>query len=172
VQIRQNPPAKADLDKAWLATVRLGRATLAFYVLICLSSVLMAAGVRVGYPLFFLVLLGYVIVAGRMRRKTWLSRAVAVVGTRPDIGYQRFARIPALVRMTTLNKAVLPAIPVLFIVRVVTVRQQSVPTALNIGLWILIWVIAASTSGIMYALSARARRDLDRLLAVRVPTRA
>jgi hypothetical protein len=171
-QIRTNPPAEADLDKAWLATVRHGRATLAFYVLICVCSVLMAAGDRVGYLLFFLVLIGYGIVSQRSRRTTWLPKAVAVVGTRPDIGYQRFVRIPAVVRLTTLNKVVLPAITVFFIVRLVTMNQQSVPEALNIGLWLLIWVMAASTSGISYALQARARKDLDRLLAARVVTRA
>ena len=171
VLIRTNPPAAADLDEAWLNTVRHARASLAFYLLISVCSVVMASGVRLAYPLFFLVLIGYFFVAQQKRRTTWLPRAVAVVGTRPDIGYKRFARIPALVRMTTLNKVAMPAILVLFVVRVVTARQQSTPVALNIGFWVLIWTLAAASSGFSYALHARARKDLDRLLAARVATR-
>jgi len=171
VMIRNNPPAEADLDEAWLNTVRLARISAAFYLLVCVCSVLMTSGVRLGVLLFFLVLMGYVIVAQRFRRTAWLPRAVAVVGTRPDIGYKRFARIPALVRMTAVNKVIMPAFAVLVFVRAVTARQHSTPVALNIGLWVLIWALAAASSGFSYALHARARKDLDRLLAARVAAR-
>ena len=39
---------------------------------------------------------------------------------------------------------------------------------LSAGLWFVIFLVNASATGVTYALHARARRDLDRLLAAPV----
>lgn len=167
VLIKFNPPAQTDLDKAWLVTTRFTYASFAYFVLIGVCSIVMATGTRAAYPLFWLLLAAYMLTARRMRKAGWLPCAVAVVGTRPDIGYRRFARIPALARVTTLNKVAGGAIFVLFIARVITLHQ-SAPEAIDIGLWVLIWTLAAISSGFTFALHGRARKDLDRLLAASV----
>lgn len=165
VLIRINPPARHDLDKAWQVTTRFTYSSFAYFVLVGVCSIFMATGHRMAYPIFMLLLAAYLLTAQRMRRTAWLARAVAVVGTRPDIGYQRFARIPALARVTTLNKVVSVAICVLFLARISTL-DPSLPSAVNIGIWVLIWMVAAVSSGCTFALHSRARKDLDRLLAV------
>jgi hypothetical protein len=164
--IRINPPAAADLDEAWRNTVRFTWFSFGYYALIAASSIGMAAGVRNLYPVFWLLLVSFALIGQRMRKTTWLARAVAVVGTRPDIGYRRFSRIPGLIRVTALNKLAAALVFILFIARLITLHQ-AVPTTVNIGLWALIWLLAASMTGVSYALHDRARKDLDRMLRAR-----
>lgn len=164
--IRISPPAEADLEQAWRGTIRLTQARLAYYVLVAATCIGTVAGLKYLYPVFIVLLLGFGFVARRMQRSSWLYQAVAVVGTRPDIGYRRFARIPALVRVTDLNKVFGVVIAVLLIGRIVTLHTVM-PLAVSIGLWALIWVLAATTTCYTYALHDRARKDLDRMLAVR-----
>ncbi|MBR7825250.1 hypothetical protein KDK95_02950 [Actinospica sp. MGRD01-02] len=163
--IRANPPAAADLDEAWRNTVRFTWVSCGYYVLIAATSIGMAAGKNL-YPVFWLLLVSFVLIGQRMRKTTWLARAVAVVGTRPDIGYRRLSRIPGLVRATALNKLAAVLIFILFIARLITLHQ-AVPAAVNIGLWALIWLLAASMTVVSYALHGRARKDLDRMLGAR-----
>jgi hypothetical protein len=106
LRIRRNPPASADLDRGLRVTrisslVRLVLfGTVAFGALFVDS--VQAAG---GYVLFgFAVAVVVIAIGRRVERREWLARAVAVVGTRPDIGYGWLGSLPPLARMAAVNK--------------------------------------------------------------------
>ena len=96
----KNPPAPADLKRALRRSVLLWSAAAA-YLVVCATALLMiAAGTAALVPLLgvFGTSIAFLATAQYLGNRTWLPRAVAVVGTRPDIGYHWFASSPQLAR--------------------------------------------------------------------------
>jgi hypothetical protein len=102
--VKKNPPAQADLELALRRSV-ISWSVSGVYLIVVVIALLMFAA-RTGTPVALLGLLvlslAQIVVSLRFRRRTWLPRAVAVVGSRPDIGYHWFAGIPQLVRRNQL----------------------------------------------------------------------
>lgn len=168
VLVKANPPAQADLAEAWRKSLLMAWGTVGFYALIVASAIVAIVSGGVGVLLMLAVLYGFGFATKRLRRETWLPKAVAVVGARPDVGYQGLLRIPAIARAATVNRTALALTFILVIVRVSTLNEQGVPHVVSAGLWFVIFLVNAGATGVTYALHARARRDLDRLLAAPV----
>jgi len=164
VLIKANPPAHADLAEAWRKSLLMAWSTVGFYALIVASSIVAIVSGGVGVLLILAVLYGFGFATKRLRRETWLPKAVAVVGTRPDIGYQGLLRIPAVARSGMVNRTAMALTFILVIARVSTLNEQGIPRVLSVGLWFVIFLVNAGATGVTYALHARARQDLDRLL--------
>jgi hypothetical protein len=164
----RNPPAYADLEKAWRNSVIAGSLTTVFGVF---ASAALAAANLVHSPglceacaavagLALLGLLGVVVV---VRRGFWLSRAVAVVGTRPDIGYQGFARLRGITWITRALRA-MPVLIISFGVLNVAFISSGRLTVYNAVDDVYLLVLAGNCA-LQYALQAGARRELARLLS-------
>lgn len=108
VVIRRNPPvASADLEAAWRKTVISFAVNTAALVAFGAASAFAALDrTSSSYKTALVVFLGAVLlivpVGLAYRRKTWLGRVVALLGTRPHIGYAALLRIPAMSRLNTL----------------------------------------------------------------------
>ncbi len=168
--VKRNPPQPANLTTAWRNSVIQASASAVFYVLLAVGLVI-AIGLQasdVGLAtlgfLFIIGFIGLIVTGPALRRKTWLPRAVAVVGTRPDIGYDGFARIPAIARLTSLLKVWRVVIPGLLLIRVFVGHDQSISPTLRNSFWLVYWLAVAAMSGIQFALLSNARKDLDKLL--------
>jgi hypothetical protein len=98
--IRKNPPAPADLELAFRRSVISWSFSGGYLVVLVVVLLMIAAGgpAPAATLLALVASLALLVVALRYRNRTWMSRAVAVIGTRPDIGYHWFAGIPQLVR--------------------------------------------------------------------------
>jgi xanthosine utilization system XapX-like protein len=98
--IKKNGPAPADLDLAFRRSVILWSVSGAYLVVVVFALLMFAsrAAAPVALVALLVMSLTQIVVSLRFRHRTWMSRAVAVVGTRPDIGYHWFAGIPQLVR--------------------------------------------------------------------------
>ncbi len=98
--IKKNPPAPADLDQAFRRSVISWSFSGGYMLLLIALLLTIAAGgpVPVAAIAMLVATVAALVVSLRYRNRTWLARAVAVVGTRPDIGYHWFAGIPQLVR--------------------------------------------------------------------------
>ena len=168
VLVKTNPPAQADLAEAWRKSLLMAWCTVGFYALIVASSIVAIVSGGVGVLLILAVLYGFGFATKRLRRETWLPKAVAVVGTRPDIGYQGLLRIPAVARSGMVNRTAMALTFILVVARVSTLNQRGIPHVVSAGLWFVIFLVNAGATGVTYALHARARRDLDRLLAAPV----
>ncbi len=105
--IKKNPPAPADLDQAFRRSVISWSFSGGYMLLLIALLLTIAAGgpVPVAAIAMLVATVAALVVSLRYRNRTWLARAVAVVGTRPDIGYHWFAGIPQLVRRTQILRS-------------------------------------------------------------------
>jgi hypothetical protein len=164
----RNPPAYADLDKAWRNSVVVGSLATVFGVFaeaallaatLVHSSGLCEACIAVA-ALALLGLLGVVIA---VRRNFWLSRAVAVVGTRPDIGYHGFARLRGITWITRALRA-MPVLIISFgVVNIVFIGSSELSAA-NAVYDVYLLLLAVNCT-VNYVFQASARRELARLLS-------
>jgi hypothetical protein len=164
----RNPPAYADLEKAWRNSVIAGGLATVFGVfaeaaLVAANLVHSSGLCEVCVAVAALALLGLLGLAIVVRRNFWLSRAVAVVGTRPDIGYQGFARLQGIAWITRM----LRALPVLIIsfgaVNIVLIGSDNLSAA-NAVYDVYLLLLAVNCTA-QYVFQASARQELARLLA-------
>jgi hypothetical protein len=166
----RNPPAYADLEKAWRNSVIAGSLTVV--IMTFGTATVVADGFAHHSPelwkafaavtvLALLVLLGTALV---VRKNFWLSRAIAVVGTRPDIGYEGFARLRGIVWITRTTRA----FPVLIIVsgclNVFLIGVNSTLTMMNIS-YSVYTVLLSCGVALQCVSQARARRELAEALS-------
>jgi hypothetical protein len=164
----RNRPAYADLEKAWRNSVIIGSLTV---VLMTFAQAAVAAGLFAHSPglsaacvgVAVLALLGMLGVLAVVRRNFWLGRAIAVVGTRPDIGYEGFARIRGIVWITRTVRA-FPVLIIAFGCLNVFLVSNSTLTALNISYGVYMFLLACMCA-LQYLFQASAHRDLARLLS-------
>ena len=167
--VRRNPPAYADLEKAWRNSVIMGSLTIVFGVF---TIAALAAAYLVHSPglceacaaVAVLALLGILVLTLVVRKNFWLGRAVAVVGSRPDIGYEGFARIRGIVWITRTVRAM----PVLIIgftfVDIFLIHSSSTPKAMNISYTVYLLLVVCNYA-LQYVFQASARQELARLLS-------
>jgi hypothetical protein len=117
--VRVSPPKPADLERAWRTTLWMfglgATAAAALCVAILCGLVENYTSLPVVFAMAAAAVTGIPAVVIVDRRGYWLSRAVAVVGTRPDIGYEGFAALPAIRRLTRLNRATTVGTPIVLL---------------------------------------------------------
>jgi hypothetical protein len=165
---RRNPPKPADLDRAWRTSLWGFGLTTA-----CCTGLGVAVPCGLGANASLPVVIGVVVavVTGvgaavlGARRGGWLARAVAVVGTRPDIGYEGFAALPAIRSMTVFLRRMQIVTPILTAVVIfVPDAQQNVSWSERAGRIVLCFVAVIVISAIQLALLNRARGQLRALI--------
>ena len=164
----RNPPAHADLEKAWRNSVVMGSLLVVF-------TTFATAGVTAAYlvhspelaeacaTVAALALLGVLGTALAVRKNFWLSRAIAVVGTRPDVGYEGFARLPGITRLTRLLLATRILVFSFALVSALALIGTS-RTATNVAFCVYLLVLVC-LGALQYVFQASARRELARLLS-------
>jgi hypothetical protein len=164
----RNPPAHADLDKAWRNSVVVGSLLTASVTFgtaaLTAANLLHSRGlceVCVGGA--GAALLGALGVALVARRNFWLSRAIAVVGTRPDIGYEGFARLPGIRRISRTLLA-MPVLAVGFCLVNIILGGNGELTKVNAAFDVYLLALAVNCA-LQYVFQAGARRELARRLA-------
>jgi hypothetical protein len=135
---------------------------------------------RTAAPVALLVLLvaslAQIVVSLRFRHRTWMSRAVAVVGTRPDIGYHWFAGIPQLVRRNKIFQSSRFTLILLLLGRIVV--QSNWPNSAGPQLILLaaylVVALCVFAAGIALEVGAVAvlRTRLNQPTSASVPTQA
>ena len=164
----RNPPAHADLEKAWRNSVIVGSLTVVFTTF---ATAAVAAGYLAHFPglaaacvgvaaVALLCMLGTALV---VRKNFWLGRAIAVVGTRPDIGYAGFARLPGIVRLTRMLLATRVLIFSFALLSILVLSSRSVTTLNIVSCVYLLLLVCAGA--LHYVFQASARRELARLLS-------
>jgi hypothetical protein len=164
----RNPPAYADLEKAWRNTVIVGSLTVVFMVFamgaVMAGLWLRSAGLGVACAgVAVLALVGVLGVGLVVRRQFWLGRAVAVVGTRPDIGYEGFARIRGIAWMTR-GLLAMRVLTIGYFVLNIWLTGLHTMTALNVSFAVYALVLTGLCA-LQYAAQASARREFARMLA-------
>ena len=166
--VRRNPPAYADLEKAWRNSVVIGSLMIVF-------GTFATAGVAAAYlvrspglaavcdVVAALALLGVLGMALVVRKNFWLGRAIAVVGTRPDIGYERFARLTGISRLTRLLLA-LRVLPASCLLMAAFASKGSSLTTLDVTICVYMLLLVFGST-LQYVYQTSARRDLARLLS-------
>ena len=164
----RNPPAYADLEKAWRNSVIAGSLAAVFGVfaeaaLVAANLVHSSGLCEVCIAIAALALLGLLGLAIAVRRNFWLSRAVAVVGTRPDIGYQGFARLRGITWITRMLRA-MPVLVISFgVVNIVFIGSENLSAANAVyDVYLLLLVVNCTAQ---YVFQASARQELARLLS-------
>lgn len=166
---KKNPPAPADLDKAWRNTVIVSAATALFCL--CLPAALLIESQQSSPALLLLArLLTWIPLATFgvcvlvVRRNTWLGHAIAVVGTRPDIGYAGFARLPGVSRITAMNRWIMGV----FLAMILFIFAATLDHGLSAGdhrsAWALDLLVLVPLSLCQLSWQATARRELRELL--------
>jgi hypothetical protein len=117
--IKKNPPAAADLDAALRMSILVWCASGIFFAALGTTIIALSAGGVPTVPVLILFVagLGAVAVGLVARRRTWLPRAVAAVGARPDIGYLWLARVPQLVLLNKVNQFARFAVIIIIVLR-------------------------------------------------------
>ena len=165
VLIRRNPPVPtADLDAAWRNTVVAFAVNAVVLAVFTITSVTTARdrsddSYQIAVIVFAAGAALALAVALVLRRRTWLGRVVALLGSRPDIGYGRLLAIPAMSRLNTVyngGQSVGAGLCVAFII----LTRHKGPGLL----WIPFLALLALTL-CQFALLAAARRPVAGLLA-------
>lgn len=167
---KRNPPAPADLAKAWRNTVTVSRTFAVLYALGTPAA--LAAFVISELPVssvFFVLWISLfavtLIIGTTFAKKTWLPRAVAVVGARPEIGYAGFASLPSVVRLTKFFNGIRVISFLLLAIILVSNQDHAAPRALHGAAWALLMLCGAIGSIWQMSLMGKAREELDRVLA-------
>jgi hypothetical protein len=165
--VERNSPAHADLEKAWRNTVIQGSLMTAF--ILFATAGLAAAGLLHSSGLWkacagvaALALLGLLGLALAVRKNFWLSRAIAVVGTRPDIGYAGFAQLRGI-RWITRTFRGMPVLIVGSGVSEILIISGSGASTINAAYDVYLLVLGCSCV-LQYLFQASARRELARRL--------
>ncbi|WP_034269481.1 hypothetical protein [Actinospica robiniae] len=109
--IRRNPPVPtADLDAAWRNTLISSAVNVVVLAVFTITSVTAArdhsdSAYQTAVVVFAAGAAVALVVGRVLRRRTWLGRVVAVLGSRPDIGHPRLLQIPAMSRLSTVYNA-------------------------------------------------------------------
>jgi hypothetical protein len=148
--IKRNPPAVADLDKALRNSViswtMSGVYLLALVILLFVEAEAVSSSDTgsLGAVLGVLVvmLLVFSVVGLTLRKRTWLPRAVAAVGMRPDVGYYWFAGIPQLVRRNKLLQSMRVIVLVFVVGRVALAQNATNETAAQL-VWFACYFLVA-----------------------------
>ncbi len=142
--ITKNPPAPADLDLAFRRSVISWSFSGGYLLLIVVTLLTIAAGGPgpVAALTMLVASVSVLIVALRYRNRTWMSRAVAVVGTRPDIGYHWFAGIPQLVRRTQILRGSRFTLILLIVGRIIVRSKWPDSTAPQFVLFAAYFMVA------------------------------
>ena len=98
------------------------------------------------------------------RNKTWLGRAIAVVGGRPDIGYAGFARLPGIARITAMTKWNLAAYSAMALLLVGVYLDHGLSNADRRSAWAVVFLLLVPLSLGPLFWQANARRELQKLL--------
>jgi hypothetical protein len=167
---KRNPPAQADLDKAWRNTVIVCAATTFFCL--CVAVALLIESRQNSPELLSLArLLTWIPMAAFgvcmlvFRNKTWLGRAIAVVGSRPDIGYAGFARLPGIARITAMSKWNLGAFSAIALFLLAVYLDHGLSTGDRRSAWAVAFLVLVPVSLSPLFWQAAARRELRKLLA-------
>jgi hypothetical protein len=123
----------------------------------------------VAFVAVFVMILALAIFGIVTRRRHWLARAVAVAGTRPDIGLAGFARLPAIARYTKIISAWRFIILALLAVRIPINDDQNLSSGVRDGSFGLYVVVLAIAMTMQLVCLSRARHEFDRLLATPLP---
>lgn len=165
MMIRRNPAVPtADLDVAWRCTiVSFAVNALVFAAYTITSIVAASTRTSAGYQHSVIVFVAGAAVAAvaslLLRRRTWLGRVIALLGSRPDLGYAPLLQIPPMSRLSTLNsggQSVVSAVCCVFVV--ITERQGP-------GLLWVPFLAALILTICQLALMSAAREPVARLLA-------
>jgi len=142
--IRKNPPAPADLELAFRRSVISWSVSGGYLVVLVVALLTIAAGgpAPVASLVMLAASLALLAVALRYRNRTWMSRAVAVVGTRPDIGYHWFAGIPYLVRRMQIVRGSRFTLILLIVGRMVVRANWPYSTAPQLVLLAIYFMVA------------------------------
>jgi hypothetical protein len=164
----RNPPAYADLEKAWrnsviagsLTVVSMAFATAGVAAFGLVHSAALWKACSAVAALALLVLLGTALV---VRKNFWLSRAIAVVGTRPDIGYAGFARLRGVVWITRTTRS-MPVLIIVFGCLNIFLTVNNSLTMMNVSYCVYIALLGCG-GALQYVFQSRARRELAEALA-------
>lgn len=163
--IRRNPPAPTvDLDAAWRRTVvsfGVNFAVLAAFTITSIATARSRTSAAYQHSAIVMAIGAVValVVAILLRGSTWLGRVIALLGSRPDLGYARLLEIPQMSRLNALysgGQSVAGGLCIVFLI----VVQRDGPGLL----WVPFLGLLILTC-CQFALLAAARRPVARLLA-------
>lgn len=170
--IKRNPPAPADLEKAWRNSVIVLSAMIAFWA--CLAVTVLAEFMQSPSSLLGVLwlltaasMITLLVCSLAVRRNTWIPRAIAVVGTRPDIGYAGFARLRGIARITAMNGWIRGVAIGLLALRFAVNLDQSASPGARDSVYALYLFALVPLSLCQLAWQASARKELRELLGRR-----